>query len=83
MKTLAIMLNILTLLIVLYVVRAAVIIYDKRPDKNMTANDVFISALKDPEIVTHAYFTESKVGDIGEFEGFLDEDDELATFAEE
>jgi hypothetical protein len=75
MNELSILLNIITLTIVGYLFYAAFRIYNNRPDKSMTASDVFQNALKDPGFVTHAYFQEAKTGPVGEFEGHTDLED--------
>ena len=72
MNELSILLNIITLSIVAYLFYAAFRVYNNRPDKNMTASEVFQNALKDPGFVTHAYFQEARTGPIGEFEGHTD-----------
>tara|TARA_R110002072_G_scaffold13429_4_gene56470 strand:+ start:16053 stop:16286 length:234 start_codon:yes stop_codon:yes gene_type:complete len=72
MSELSILLNIITMAIVGYMFYAAFRIYNNRPDKNMTASEVFQNALKDPGFVTHAYFQEAKTGPVGEFEGHTD-----------
>lgn len=46
------------------------ILYNRRKNKQDTASDVFFDLLKDPLIVSRAYFTEPVTGDIGDFEGY-------------
>ena len=72
MNELPILLNIITISLVAYLFYAAFSVYNNRPDKNMSASDVFQNALKDPGFVTHAYFQEAKTGPVGEFEGHTD-----------
>ena len=72
MSELSILLNIITISLVAYIFYMAFRLYDNRPDKTMTASDVFQNALKDPGFVTHAYFQEAKTGPTGEFEGHTD-----------
>ena len=72
MNELPILLNIITIALVAYLFYAAFRVYNNRPDKTMTAFDVFLNALKDPGFVTHAYFQEAKTGPVGDFEGHTD-----------
>lgn len=72
MSELSILLNMITISLVVYLFYVAYRIYHNRPDKNMTASDVFQNSLKDPGFITHAYFQEDKVGPVGEFEGHTD-----------
>lgn len=41
----------------------------KSGTKNVSASDVAQDILKDPLVVSRAYFTEPKIGSIGDFEG--------------
>ena len=72
MNELPILLNIITIALVAFLFYAAFRVYNNRPDKTMTATDVFNNALKDPGFVTHAYFQEAKTGPVGDFEGHTD-----------
>ena len=72
MNELPILLNIITIALVAYLFYAAFRVYNNRPDKTMTASDVFLNALKDPGFVTHAYFQEANTGPVGDFEGHTD-----------
>lgn len=72
MNELPILLNIITIALVAFLFYAAFRVYNNRPDKTMTATDVFKNALKDPGFVTHAYFQEAKTGPVGDFEGHTD-----------
>jgi hypothetical protein len=72
MNELPILLNIITIALVAFLFYAAFRVYNNRPDKTMTASDVFNNTLKDPGFVTHAYFQEAKSGPVGDFEGHTD-----------
>lgn len=72
MNELSILLNIITIALVAFLFYTAFRVYNNRPDKTMTATDVFNNALKDPGFVTHAYFQEAKTGPVGDFEGHTD-----------
>jgi hypothetical protein len=72
MNEIPILLNIITIALVAFLFYAAFRVYNNRPDKTMTATDVFTNALKDPGFVTHAYFQEAKTGPVGDFEGHTD-----------
>ncbi len=72
MNELPILLNIITIALVAFLFYAAFRVYNNRPDKTMTATDVFNNALKDPGFVIHAYFQEAKTGPVGDFEGHTD-----------
>ncbi len=72
MNELPILLNIITIALVAFLFYAAFRVYNNRPDKTMTATDVFNNALQDPGFVTHAYFQEAKSGSVGDFEGHTD-----------
>ena len=72
MNEIPILLNIITIALVAFLFYAAFRVYTNRPDKTMTATDVFNNALKDPGFVTHAYFQEAKAGPVGDFEGHTD-----------
>jgi len=70
---LSIILNIITILIVLFMFGLFLRLYEDRKSKsgteNVNASDVAQDILKDPLVVSRAYFTESKLGPIGYFEG--------------
>ena len=72
MNEIPILLNIITIALVAFLFYAAFRVYNNRPDKTMTATDVFNNALKDPGFVTHAYFQEARSGPVGDFEGHSD-----------
>ena len=72
MNEIPILLNIITIALVAFLFYAAFRVYNNRPDKTMTATDVFTNALKDPGFVTHAYFQEARSGPVGDFEGHSD-----------
>ena len=69
---LSIILNIITILIVLFSISLFLRLY--RDQKNqvsedVTASDVATDIMKDPLIVSRSYFTEPVYGPIGSFEG--------------
>lgn len=70
---LSIILNIITILIVLVMFGLFLRLYEDRKSKsgteNVRASDVAQDILKDPLVVSRAYFTEPKLGPIGDFEG--------------
>ena len=70
---LSIILNIITIIIVLAMVGLFLRLYEDRKSKsgtkNVSASDVAQDILKDPLVVSRAYFTGSKIGPIGDFEG--------------
>ena len=70
---LSIILNIITILIVLFMFGLFLRLYEDRKNKsgteNVSASDVAQDILKDPIVVSRAYFTEPKLGPIGDFEG--------------
>jgi hypothetical protein len=70
---LSIILNIITILIVIVMVNLFLRLYKDRKDKsgteNVKASDVAKDLLNDPLVVSRAYFTEPKLGSIGDFEG--------------
>lgn len=70
---LSIILNIITIIIVLAMVGLFLRLYEDRKSKsgtkNVSASDVAQDILKDPLVVSRAYFTGSKIGSIGNFEG--------------
>ena len=72
MNEIPILLNIITIVLVAFLFYGAFRVYNNRPDKTMTATEVFNNALKDPGFVTHAYFQEAKTGPVGDFEGHTD-----------
>ena len=44
-------------------------LYRTRPDKSLSASEVFNLMWSEPDTVTHAYFNGNKYGPIGNFEG--------------
>jgi hypothetical protein len=70
---LSIILNIITIIIVLAMVGLFLRLYEDRKSKsgteNVSASDVGEDILKDPLVVSRAYFTEPKIGSIGDFKG--------------
>ena len=70
---LSIILNIITILIVLAMSGLFLRLYNIRKSKsdteNVNASDVAQDILKDPLIVSRAYFTEPTYGPIGDFKG--------------
>ena len=70
---LSIILNIITIIIVVAMFGLFLRLYEDRKSKsgteNVRASDVAQDILKDPLIVSRAYFTEPKLGPIGDFEG--------------
>ena len=70
---LSIILNIITIIIVLAMVGLFLRLYEDRKSKsgtkNVSASDVGQDILKDPLVVSRAYFTEPKIGSIGDFKG--------------
>ena len=84
---LSVILNIITLSIVAALFILFFSLYKKRKNKSDTAFEVGLDLLKDPLVVSRAYFTEPVTGDIGDFEPFLtsgwSEDDWLHGFPHE
>ena len=70
---LSIILNIITIIIVVSMFGLFLRLYEDRKSKsgteNVRASDVAQDILKDPLVVSRAYFTEPKLGPIGDFEG--------------
>ena len=70
---LSIILNIITILIVLAIIVLFLKLYynvkNKTEEKNVTASDIVQDIIKDPLVVSRAYFTEPKTGNIGTFKG--------------
>ena len=70
---LSIILNIITIIIVVAMFGLFLRLYEDRKSKsgteNVRASDVAQDILKDPLVVSRAYFTEPKLGPIGDFEG--------------
>jgi hypothetical protein len=70
---LSIILNIITIIIVVAMFGLFLRLYEDRKSKsgteNVHASDVAQDILKDPLVVSRAYFTEPKLGPIGDFEG--------------
>lgn len=84
---LSVILNIITLTIVAALFILFFSLYKKRKNKSDTAYEVALELLKDPLVVSRAYFTEPATGDIGNFEPFSSsgwsEDDWLHGFSHE
>tara|TARA_B100001559_G_C16404212_1_gene577217 strand:- start:200 stop:442 length:243 start_codon:yes stop_codon:yes gene_type:complete len=76
---LSVILNLITLLIVAALCVLFFTLKKKRKNKKETdtAYDVATDMLKDPLIVSRAYFTESKIGDIGDFSGYSNPESEI------
>ena len=70
---LSIILNIITIIIVLAMVGLFLRLYEDRKSKsgteNVSVSDIAQDILKDPLVVSRAYFTGSKIGSIGNFKG--------------
>ena len=71
---LSIILNIITILIVLFSVGLFLRLYKDRKNKTktedpVTASDVATDIIKDPLVVSRSYFTGTTYGSIGTFEG--------------
>ena len=71
---LSIILNIITILIVLFSIGLFLRLYRDRKSKSdradpVTASEVATDIMKDPLVVSRAYFTEPRYGDIGTFKG--------------
>ena len=67
MGSFSILLNIVTIVLVLTLFYVGYNIYRTREDKNMTPIEVFDQMLVDPDTVSHAYMTNFKLGNIGNF----------------
>lgn len=84
---LSVILNIITLTIVAALFILFFSLHKKRKNKSDTAYEVALELLKDPLVVSRAYFTEPATGDIGKFEPFSSsgwsEDDWLHGFSHE
>ena len=59
--------NIITIVLVLALFYIGFKVYRTRDDKNMSPIEVFNQMLVDPDTVSHAYMTNSKLGPIGDF----------------
>ena len=66
---LSVILNIVTLTIVAALFILFFSLYKKRKNKSDTAFEVGLELLKDPLVVSRAYFTERKKGSTGSFVG--------------
>lgn len=66
---LSIVLNIITILIVFYMVNLFLQVYNSRKNKSDTASDVIKNIFYDPLVTGRAYFSESKDGPINYFDG--------------
>lgn len=77
----SIILNVITIAIVAYFIIVYQPLLDekaKQEDK-ATASELLRANLKDPVVVSRAYFTEPKSGSIGGFVGYEREEDELTS----
>ena len=77
----SIILNVVTLAIVAYFIFVYQPLLDKKAKQEgkATASEVLRANLKDPLVVSRAYFTEPKSGSIGGFVGYEREEDELTS----
>jgi hypothetical protein len=66
----SVLLNIFTILIVGIVLYMGYRLYITRPDMNATPTEVFNQMLVEPSAVTHAYFTEPALGNVGQFSDY-------------
>ena len=66
----SVLVNLFTLLIIGIVLYMGYNLYITRPDMNATPTDVFNRMLAEPAAVTHAYFTEPALGEIGQFSDY-------------
>jgi hypothetical protein len=71
---LSVILNLITLGIVAYFIFVYQPLLDKKAEEtgHVTASEALRANLKDPNVVSRAYFTESKSGSIGGFVGYDD-----------
>jgi hypothetical protein len=67
MGSFSVILNLITIFLVLALFYVGYNIYRTRDDKNMTPTEVFDQMLVDPDTVSHAYITNSKLGPVGDF----------------
>jgi hypothetical protein len=69
---LSVILNLITVGIVAYFIFVYQPLLDKKAKEtgHVTASEALRANLKDPNVVSRAYFTESKSGSIGEFVGY-------------
>ena len=70
MGAFSVILNLITLLTISVMLYIGYTIYRTRPDKSMTAGEVFNTMLVDPDTITHAYMTDTKLGPIGDFSSY-------------
>lgn len=77
----SIILNVVTIAIVAYFIFVYQPLLDKKAKQEgkATASEVLRANLKDPLVVSRAYFTEPKSGSIGGFVGYEREEDELTS----
>ena len=66
----SVLVNIFTLLIIGIVLYMGYNLYITRPDMNDTATDVLNRMITEPASVTHAYFMEPALGDVGQFKDY-------------
>ena len=78
---LSVILNLVTIAIVVYFIVVYQPLLDKKAKQegHATASEALRANLKDPNVVSRAYFTESKSGSIGGFVGYEREEDELTS----
>ena len=77
----SIILNVVTIAIVAYFIFVYQPLLDKKAKQEgkATASEVLRANLRDPLVVSRAYFTEPKSGSIGGFVGYEREEDELTS----
>lgn len=73
----ALVLNLITLLLVILIIVFAYLVYKHRPEKDMTALEIFEAFQKEPSVYSRRAFTEIPSGDIGSFTGYTWTDDNL------
>ena len=66
----SVLVNLFTLLVIGIVLYMGYNLYITRPDMNATPTEVFNKMLAEPATVTHAYFTEPALGEIGDFSDY-------------
>jgi len=77
----SIILNIITIAIVAYFIFMYQPLLDRKAKQegHATASELLRANLKDPVVVSRAYFTEPKSGSIGGFVGYQKSEDELTS----
>jgi pyruvate/2-oxoglutarate dehydrogenase complex dihydrolipoamide dehydrogenase (E3) component len=78
---LSVILNLVTIAFVAYFIFVYQPLLDKKAKQegHATASEALRANLKDPNVVSRAYFTEPKSGSIGGFVGYVREEDELTS----